>query len=617
MADNTTNTTTTTNIYAYSRGEDGLDTPRDVAISRFIYSSILVLCFTIFIGRIAQLSHSYLRQITALSSTQRQQAYWAQERSVWWPRIKKHFLYAPLGRKRHNREIQLSSAVGIGTLPSRFQTIFISLYLMTQIIYCVSLDYSVSESQAIVSELRGRSGVLAVLNMVPLFVLASRNNPLISILHISFDTYNLIHRWLGRIVVFESIVHTVAWAVNACQETNFSDMMTRMRDTPFFWWGLIGTVSLTFLGLHSPSPIRHAFYETFLHLHQLFAILAYIGVYVHLHLDGLPQVPWMWAIAALWGAERMTRVARLIYLNYSPKHGKTQVTVEALHGEACLVTFHLPKHANIQPGGHVYAYIPCVSWWMSHPFSIAWADSKPVSQSPRGHEMSDPDFTPSDLEKQGYDMDLGSPNSEQRNNPTEVSLIIGAQQGMTRKLYNMALSKPNGVFNATGFIEGPYGCHPALPASYGTAVLFSAGAGITHHLLYTRELVLRAATETAATRKVYLVWAVRSKDHLSWLSKWMNDILKLPMRNDILTIKLFVSKPRSPSEIVSPSSTVQMFPGRCKPDVVLDEVLPNRVGATLVSVCGPGAFADEVRMAARERIGKGAVIDFTEEAFTW
>lgn len=97
----------------------------------------------------------------------------------------------------------------------------------------------------------------------------------------------------------------------------------------------------------------------------------------------------------------------------------------------------------------------------------------------------------------------------------------------------------------------------------------------------------------------------------------MDQILRLPNRRDMLIIKLFVSKPKSSRDIVSPSSTVQMFPGRCRPRVVLDEVLPARVGATLVSVCGPGAFADEVRDSARERIGRGAVVDFVEEAFTW
>jgi hypothetical protein len=584
----------------------GVDVPRDVIITRIIYSSVIILAFAVFCGRIAQISHSYLREITAVSSSKREQTFWSQEQSSWWPTAKKQLLYAPLGRKRHNREVQLSSAVGIGTLPSRFQTILISLYLASQVAYCLYLDYAVNEKAALVAELRGRSGTLAVLNMVPLFLLAARNNPLISILHISFDTYNLLHRWLGRIIVLEAITHTAAWAVNACDEQNLTDALARIRDTPFFAWGLVGTVSTVFLALHSPSPLRHAFYETFLHMHQLAALLAFLGVYAHLNLDSLPQRSWANVIAAIWLIERSLRLLRLVHLNLSSRNGSTKMTVQALPGEACRVTFHLPKRVHIRPGSHVYAYIPCVSWWMSHPFSIAWFEPGKTSTSKP--------VTPSALEKQPFDKDSYFDFPSQT---TEVSLVICARQGMTRRLYNLARSKPNQLLHAPGYIEGPYGSHPASMPSYGTTVLFSAGAGISHHLLYTRDLLERASQSRAATRRIYLIWSVRSTDHLAWVSQWMDQILRMPSRREILIVKLFVSKPRRAADIISPSATVQMHSGRCRPDVVLDEILPGRIGATVVSVCGPGAFADEVRAATRDRIGKGAVVDFTEEAFTW
>ncbi|KAJ5091405.1 hypothetical protein NUU61_006275 [Penicillium alfredii] len=612
-----------TYIYEYSRGLDGVDVPRDVLITRIIYSSVLLLALGVFCGRIAQISHAYLRQITASSAAGRQQNFWGQEQSRWWPNIKKHFLYAPLGRKRHNREIQLSSAVSIGTLPSRFQAILVTLNLASQVAYCLYLDYRVNEKAALVAELRGRSGTLAVLNMVPLFVLAGRNNPLISILHISFDTYNLLHRWLGRIIVLETITHTAAWAVNACDEQSLAHMLKRVRTTPFFGWGLAGSIAMVFLGLHSPSPIRHAFYETFLHLHQLAALLAFLGVYMHLHLDSLPQKSWAQVIAAIWLIERSARLLRLAHLNVSPRHGLTKMVVQALPGEACRVTFHLPKRVHIEPGCHVFAYIPSVSWWMSHPFSIAWAESSSIgmvlASGTETHQRACKSIagplSPSALEKQSnvFDEYLG----DNKQATTQVTLIISARQGMTRRLYSLAAASPNQTLRAPGFIEGPYGSHPANTTSYGTTILFSAGAGITHHLMYTRELVRRAAESSAATRRIYLIWAVRSTDHLAWTSQYMDEILRLPLRREILVVRLFVSKPRRPADIISPSTTVQMHSGRCRPDVVLDEILPGRVGAALVSVCGPGAFADEVRAATRERIGRGAVVDLVEEAFTW
>jgi ferredoxin-NADP reductase len=622
----------TTYIYEYSRGLGGVDVPRDVIITRIIYTSLVVLAIALFCGRIAQISHAYLRQITASGTTKRQQTFWAQEDSSWWPNLKKHFLYAPLGKKRHNREMQLSSALNVGTLPSRLQAALVILYFTSQVVYCVYLDYSANEKKALVAELRGRSGTLAVLNMVPLFLLAGRNNPLISILHISFDTYNLLHRWLGRMVVIESVVHTAAWAVNACDEQDFAHMLARLRDTPFFTWGLVSTVSMIFLCLHSPSPIRHAFYETFLHLHQLAAVLAFLGVYLHLQLDSLPQRSWSQVIAAIWLLERGARLFRLIRLNLSTS-GTTSMTVTALPGEACRVTFHLPKRVPIQPGCHVFAYIPAVSWWMSHPFSIAWSESTdspyafPSPHTPQSLSLntntkhnpktsiSNPiPLTPSSLEKQSHYFSLPPHNN---NSKTQITLIVSARAGMTRRLYNLANQAPQKSLSLPGFIEGPYGSHPSNPSSYGTTILFSAGAGITHHLLLTRSLLQSASEGTCATKKIYLIWSVRSTDHLVWVSSFMDQILRLPGRRDILVVKLFVSKPRRAADIVSPSATVLMHGGRCRPEVVLDEVLPGRVGAALVSVCGPGAFADDVRGAARGWIGRGAVVDFVEEAFTW
>ncbi|KAJ5834092.1 FAD-binding 8 [Penicillium robsamsonii] len=600
-----------TYIYEYSRGLSGVDVPRDVIITRIIYISLSAVAFALFCGRVAQISHAYLRRIIASGANQRQQTFWAQEQSSWWSNLKKHILYAPLGKKRHNRELQLSSAVNVGTLPSRLQTILVTLYFASQVTYCVFLDYSVNNKAALVAELRGRSGTLAVLNMVPLFLLAGRNNPLIPLLHISFDTYNLLHRWLGRIVVLEAVVHTAAWAVNAVDEEDFTHMLARLRSTPFFTWGLVGTAAMMFLCLHSPSPIRHAFYETFLHLHQLAAVLAFLGVYMHLQIDSLPQQNWARTIAALWLGDRLARLFRLVHLNISTS-GTTRMVVQALPGEACRVTFHLPKLVQIEPGCHVFAYIPSISWWMSHPFSIAWAEpstSKTATLLPSPTQPRKGTYT--DIEKQS------NLPTKPTKPTTQVSLIIGAQKGMTRRLYNLANASPSKSLTLSGFIEGPYGSNPINLSSYGTTILFSAGAGITHHLLHTHALVTQAAQNSAATRKVYLIWSVRSTDHLAWVSSYMDQILRLPSRRDILVVKLFVSKPRRAADIVSPSATVLMHSGRCRPDVVLDEILPTRTGATLVSVCGPGAFADEVRSATRERIGKGAVVDFVEEAFTW
>lgn len=62
--------------------------------------------------------------------------------------------------------------------------------------------------------------------------------------------------------------------------------------------GFIGTVAFVFLLIQSPSPVRHAFYEVFLHGHIVGAAIAVGGVWVHL--DGRPQQLMMYGVVALW-----------------------------------------------------------------------------------------------------------------------------------------------------------------------------------------------------------------------------------------------------------------------------------------------------------------------------
>ena len=96
----------------------------------------------------------------------------------------------------------------------------------------------------------------------------------------------------------------------------------------------------------------------------------------------------------------------------------------------------------------------------------------------------------------------------------------------------------------------------------------------------------------------------------------MDVILQMPERRAVLKICLFVTRPRSPREICSPSETVRMFPGRPNVKLVLEGEVKEQVGAMAVTVCGPGSLGDNVREAVRGVQHRGTV-DFIEESFTW
>lgn len=173
----------------------------------------------------------YLRTVACLNNeTQR---YFAKPH-VLFATFRKHCLDAPLFRTRHHREFKLSTAINIGTLPSRLQTFLLVGYFATNVGFCVwSINFKGAYA-AVAGELRNRTGVMAVINMIPLFLLAGRNNPVIKLTGISFDTMNLIHRWFGRIVVLEAITHTLAWMipkVHTSMESPFSQFENKRLQT--------------------------------------------------------------------------------------------------------------------------------------------------------------------------------------------------------------------------------------------------------------------------------------------------------------------------------------------------------------------------------------------------
>lgn len=598
-----------TNIPPFYTGLHGVNLKMDSRLVKLLWLSILVAMSVVFILRLAQLFVSYIRNIYCMTATPSQQEYYTIDRVWIWPWLKKHIVFAPLVKKRHNREFQMSSAINYGTLPGRIHSILLIVYAISNLVYCLLLDWNAPEKGAVFAELRGRSGILATVNLIPLVVLASRNNIAIPILRVSFDTFNLFHRWIGRVVAIETTIHFFAW-MSAYILAKGDDATPKIfNHNPFLQFGLAGMVAIVILPFHSFSVIRHAFYETFLYLHQCLAFVALLGVYVHLDVKKLPAYPSILTAVLLWMAERLCRLARLVYLNYSRKGGITTVFVEALPGDACRVTFQLPRHITIRPGSHVYAYIPATSLWMSHPFSVAWTNIEsepPVGRSPLPLSPK----TPNSIERQSFGRRFSVSKA-----PTSVSVIMVARTGMTRQLYQTARHSPNAKLYLNGFLEGPYAGHDSLE-SYGTVVMFAGGGGITHHLVQIRHLLAGAQAQTLATRKIVLVWSIRDIEPMEWVKPWMTEILHMEGRREVLKIMVYVSRPTHRINPKKSKPTVQLIEGRADPGAILDTVIPSRIGATMVSVCGPGALADEVRAAVRTRMHK-ANMDMNEESFTW
>ena len=577
--------------------------------SEALYSSLGLIAILILLVRVVQVTSAQIRLLATLNLTGEQQRYWTQDGSIC-SRITSKLLIAPLINKRHNREVQLSKAVNVGTIPSRLHSLFLCFYLLTNVLYCSLLDYRHQPRAALLAEARGRTGHLAVMNMLPLFLFAARNNPFIPLLGISFDTFNLFHRWIGRVVVVEALAHTFIWGVNNYDALGLPGLLQHLRNDVFLLYGLISIATMLIIVIQSVSVIRHAFYESFLHIHQFLVVTAVGGLLLHCQNQSLPQKPFVYALISLWMLERLTRLFRIF------QRRGTTVHVEALDGGACRLTFNIRGTWTKAPGSHVYVYIPAVSLWMSHPFSVAWVDHHSTreissgSPKPNGHALTSPLSNDSEADFKTLP----------GNTRTAISCIVACRTGMTRTLYRKARRSTTGIISLSAFVEGPYGGLENM-RSYGTVMLFAGGAGITHQLSHVKDLVEAFSDGTCATRKVILVWSMRSFEQLEWVQPWMDELIQMSRRGLCLKILFYVTRPcydvdAEGAAEKSRSCSGHVSFGRVDVGDLVEREFRERVGAMCVGVCGPGGLADDVRAASRAVMSRGKV-DFWEESFTW
>jgi hypothetical protein len=219
----------------------------------------------------------YIRTVACLNTDS--QRYFATP-NVLFGLFKKHFTTAPLFRKRHHRDLIVGKKINFGSVPNRAQAFFVAGYVTAMLVLTfIHIDYSKPERYWH-SYLMKRSGTLAVFNLLPLFLLSGRNNPLITLCGISFDTYNLIHRWVGRTVLFEASVHVITYLTKKVHAGGWGSIK-KASHSAFVQQGMTAATAVLLLLLTTPAPFRKAFYETFLHIHQALAIALIAALWFH------------------------------------------------------------------------------------------------------------------------------------------------------------------------------------------------------------------------------------------------------------------------------------------------------------------------------------------------
>ncbi|KAJ5819948.1 Riboflavin synthase-like beta-barrel [Penicillium riverlandense] len=588
----------------------------EVAVPLFIAAGFLI---TLFLWRtVIRIRHRQRSQLANQTDNQSQLSRTSPVNAS----LKKHLLYAPIWDTRHNREIRLFNRLHMGSLPLRLELILLLVYLALNFTFIVVTVDWWEEFPKKMFQLKYAAGHLAVMNTPGLVLSAGRNNPLVPLLGISFDTFNFMHRWMGRVIAINAVIHMSSVLANQAYMHGTNYIIYTIWQTPFYIYGLVALLGFVFIFFQSLSPIRHTFYELFLHLHIALAIMAFVALWYHL--KNLLQQRVLMGTLILWGLDRVGRLGILIWRNCGKQ--RTTATAEALPGGVARVDVAVSRAWNFHAGQHMYLYMPFLGLWTSHPFTVAWTSTGADTINMNEKRDSSDSFVAL----------LGGSQT------TTMSILIKGQDGFTKKLLRKVEESPEGKIKAMALAEGPFGGNHSL-ASYGTLLLVAGGIGITHSMSYLHEAIINSSSNRMATRKVDLVWMIRSLDHLSWIQTWMTDILEHPSLHRqidpngrtyfqfptlMLSIEVHVTahkdsfeeyilRPERPwTQCAPPTVPVSIDHGKPCFQSLLENKKAEQVGAMAVSVCGPGGLGDSVRAAVRGVQGEKTV-DLFEEAFSW
>lgn len=154
--------------------------------------------------------------------------------------FKKYFLIPPTFKLAHiGRVFYLS-------IPLRSQTILISTYLVLNLSF-LCVDYNLFAENLywpdrtdlqLTRYVADRSEVLAFAQIPLLIAFAGRNNVLIWLKGWSFSTFNVWHKWIARVCLIQTFIHSVGYTVYAVQEGGVGEISEYYQDA-YLRWGAV------------------------------------------------------------------------------------------------------------------------------------------------------------------------------------------------------------------------------------------------------------------------------------------------------------------------------------------------------------------------------------------
>ena len=172
-----------------------------------------------------------------------------------------------------------------GLLPTTFESLLLTGYLSLHTLllfinYEFDQYYIVFYSKAVqVARYFGdRTGIMAFKHFPLIILFSTRNNLFEYLTGFSYSTFITFHKWIGRMMVLDSMLHGISYFIYALLNHSFISS----NQLQFWRFGVLALILGCLIFLLSFGFLRKHYYETFLYSHIILAILFFLAVGVML-----------------------------------------------------------------------------------------------------------------------------------------------------------------------------------------------------------------------------------------------------------------------------------------------------------------------------------------------
>ncbi|PWN31535.1 uncharacterized protein FA14DRAFT_150851 [Meira miltonrushii] len=412
-----------------------------------------------------------------------------------------------------------------------------------------------------------RLGVLAY-GMLPFSILlSSRENLLSVITGVPYHHFNFLHRWLGYIILIQSLLHTIGWTI--IEAKLYQPQPTTAQQwikQPYMIWGCVAIILLTIMWVLTwPSIIKRTGYEFFRKVHYLIALIflgACWGHWEHLKCFLIPSF-------IFWGVDRAARLIRTFLLHYNlitkedgttmagfqVSRASSQLFEDAKSGHIVRLDFDQKQTSAWHIGQHFFLTFPQSSIWQAHPLT----------------PLSLPFLTGEGLARHSY--------------------LFRAKSGETKKIAEMVKAFPQASTDV--ILTGAYGGSILESIQEQDNIMcIAGGTGITFVLPV---LLHYARFALPSNRQISLLWVVRNATDEEWIQPEL-DVIR---QHGGIEVIIRSTRDGTPTKEGGQSSK--------RPDLqeAVRSFLATCTGASSIVASGPGEMLTELRsIVAKSNSGK-------------